>query len=202
MTPYVLILYYSRHGATAAMANQFARGVESHGEIEARVRTVPAVSAALPDQVAQAPVPESGAPYATLDDLRHCSALALGSPARFGNMAAGLKHFLDSSSSLWLGGDLIDKPASVFTSASSMHGGHETTLLSMMLPLMHHGMCIAGVPYSEPALQRTTTGGTPYGVSHFNPSGQDHKTGMSNDEKVLCRASGARLARLALARGE
>lgn len=189
---YVLILYYSRHGSTADMARQVARGVEAQG-LEARLRTVPAVS---PDHEATAPpVPDSGAPYVTLDDLEHCAALALGSPTRFGNMAAPLKYFIDSSSSLWMKAALADKPAGVFTSTSSMHGGQETTLLSMMLPLMHHGMLIVGLPYSEPDLAATTAGGTPYGPSHV--AGLDSRQPLTEVESGLCRALGSRLARMA-----
>jgi len=193
VTPYVLVLYYSRGGATASMANRIARGVEGVGNIEARVRCVPPVSPALDDQETQSSVPDSGAPYATIEDLAGCSALALGSPARFGNMAAPLKYFIDTTSGLWLSGALIDKPAGVFTSASSLHGGQETTLMSMMLPLLHHGMIITGLPYTEPALNKTQTGGTPYGPSYFstNPT-------MSDEEKSLCSALGVRLATLAL----
>lgn len=156
--PYILVLYYSRHGATADMARHIARGIEQGG-LEARLRTVPAVSA---DCEAVAPaIPEQGAPYATLDDLRHCAGLALGSPTRFGNMAAPLKYFLDGTSSLWLTGELVGKPAAVFTSTASLHGGQESTLLSMLLPLLHHGMLVLGLPYSESALLETKGGGTP-----------------------------------------
>ncbi len=193
MTSYVLVLYYSRHGATQKMANLVARGVETIGGIEARLRCVPPVSPALEGQHEQSAVPESGAPYVSLDDLEQCSALALGTPARFGNMAAPLKHFLDTASPLWMSGALINKPAGVFTSASSLHGGQETTLLSMMLPLLHQGMIITGVPYSEKALIQTVTGGTPYGPSYFSTNPE-----MSDDEKRLCQALGERLAMLAL----
>ena len=186
---YVLVLYYSRHGATAEMARQIARGVEEGG-LEARLRTVPEVSA---DHEASAgPVPDSGAPYATLDDLEGCAGLALGSPTRFGNMAAALKYFLDGTSGLWMKSSLAGKPAGVFTSTSSMHGGQETTLLSMMLPLMHHGMLIVGLPYTEPDLAATRDGGTPYGPSHV--AGLDSKTPLSGVEKTLCQALGRRLA--------
>jgi NAD(P)H dehydrogenase (quinone) len=158
--PYILVLYYSRHGATAQMAKQIARGIEMAG-LEARLRTVPAVSSEC-EAVAPS-VPEDGAMYATLDDLKNCSGLALGSPTRFGNMAAPLKYFIDGTSSLWLTGELVGKPAGVFTSTASLHGGQETTLLSMMLPLLHHGMLVCGLPYSESALLETRGGGTPYG---------------------------------------
>jgi NAD(P)H dehydrogenase (quinone) len=187
---YILILYYSRYGATAEMGRLIARGVEEIPGLEARLRCVPAVS---PVCEAVAPeVPPEGAPYATLDDLRGCAALALGSPTRFGNMAAPLKHFLDQTSPLWLSGALIGKPAALFTSTSSMHGGQESTLLSMMLPLLHHGMLLLGLPYSETALLHSRTGGTPYGASHL--AGVDSRLPLSDEEKALCRALGRRLA--------
>ncbi|WP_210397841.1 NAD(P)H:quinone oxidoreductase [Motiliproteus sediminis] len=192
--PYVLILYYSRYGATATLAQHMARGVESIKGIEARVRTVPAVS---PTCEATAPaVPDSGAIYASDDDLRHCSGLLLGSPTRFGNMAAPLKYFIDGTSALWASGALIGKPAGVFSSSSSLHGGQETTLLSMMLPLLHHGMVIAGVPYSEAGLTQTTAGGTPYGATHV--AGSDGKQPLTDIELALCRAQGKRVAEMAL----
>lgn len=191
--PYILILYYSRTGATEALAKQLARGVHRVVGMEARLRTVPPVS---PDTGSLPEIPDAGAPYATLDDLRECSGLLLGSPTRFGNMAAPLKYFLDGTSGLWANGDLIDKPAAVFTSTASLHGGQESTLLSMMLPLMHHGMILIGQPYSEPALTRTRTGGTPYGVSHW--TGEDAGATLSDDETTLCHRLGERLARLAL----
>jgi len=191
---YILVLYYSRHGATAEMARQIARGVEESG-LEARLRTVPEVSA--DHEATAAPVPDSGAPYATLDDLRDCTGLALGSPTRFGNMSASLKYFLDGTSGLWMKAALAGKPAGVFTSTSSMHGGQETTLLSMMLPLMHHGMLIAGLPYTEPDLASTQEGGTPYGPSHV--AGLDSKRPLSPAEKNLCQALGRRLAKVARA---
>lgn len=189
----ILVLYYSRHGGVAAMAQFIARGVEEVPGMQARVRTVPAVSPvseAVEDQI-----PREGPPYVALDDLRECAGLALGSPTRFGNMAAPLKYFLDSTSSLWLSGALAGKPAAVFTSTSSLHGGQETTLVSMMLPLLHHGMLILGLPYSEGDLNTTTTGGTPYGASHF--AGTDSKRPISDEEKRLCRALGKRLAEAA-----
>jgi NAD(P)H dehydrogenase (quinone) len=193
-TDYILVLYFSRSGATAEMARQVARGVEDGG-LEARLRTVPAVSA---DHEASAPpVPDAGAPYATLEDLEDCAGLALGSPTRFGNMAAPMKYFLDGTGGLWMKAALAGKPAGVFTSTSSMHGGQETTLLSMMLPLMHHGMLITGLPYSEPDLAQTREGGTPYGPSHL--AGLDSKLPLSAAEKNLCQALGRRLAMLALA---
>ncbi|BAO45303.1 NAD(P)H:quinone oxidoreductase [Thiolapillus brandeum] len=192
MNAYILVLYYSRGGATAEMARLVARGVEEGG-LEARLRTVPEVSA---NHAATAPpVPGDGPPYAELDDLKQCAGLALGSPTRFGNMAAPMKYFLDSTSSLWLGGALMGKPAGVFTSTSSLHGGQESTLLSMMLPLLHHGMIISGLPYSESELLSTQSGGTPYGPSHL--AGQDSNLPLSGEEKALCKALGRRLARLA-----
>ncbi|MCC6076150.1 NAD(P)H:quinone oxidoreductase [Pseudomonas sp. GCM10022188] len=190
--PYILVLYYSRHGATAEMARQIARGIEQGGLV-ARLRCVPAVS---PECAAVAPeIPEEGAVYATLDDLKHCSGLVLGSPTRFGNMAAPLKHFLDNTSSLWLTGELVGKPAGVFTSTASLHGGQESTQLSMMLPLLHHGMLVCGLPYSETALLETRGGGTPYGASHH--AGADGKRPLDEHESTLCRALGLRLARTA-----
>ncbi len=191
---YVLVLYYSRYGATAEMAHLVARGVEEAG-IEARLRTVPAVS---PNHEATAPpVPDAGAPYVTLDDLEGCAGLALGSPTRFGNMAAPLKYFLDGTSGLWMKASLAGRPAGVFTSTSSMHGGQETTLLAMMLPLLHHGMLIAGLPYSEPELLKTREGGTPYGPSHL--AGTDSQLPLTDAEKSLCQALGRRIGGLALA---
>lgn len=189
----ILVLYYSRHGATAEMARQIARGIEEVPGMAARLRTVPAVSTVC-EAVAD-DIPSSGAPYASHDDLRECVGLALGSPTRFGNMAAPLKYFIDSTSSLWLEGALIDKPAALFTSTSSLHGGQETTLTSMMLPLLHHGMMILGIPYSAPELMRTRAGGTPYGASHH--AGADNKQALSEDEKSLCRKLGQRLAQTA-----
>ncbi|HKJ75831.1 MAG TPA: NAD(P)H:quinone oxidoreductase [Gammaproteobacteria bacterium] len=191
----VLILYYSRYGATAEMARRIARGVDEIEGAGARLRTVPPVS---PDCEATAPpVPGDGPPYAELSDLEECAGLALGSPTRFGNMAAPLKHFLDRTSPLWLSGALVNKPAGVFTSTSSLHGGQETTLVSMMLPLLHHGMLLAGVPYSETDLLHTATGGTPYGPSHH--AGLESDRPVSEEEGRLCRALGRRLARVALA---
>jgi len=192
--PYILVLYYSRHGATAGMAQRIARGINEVDGIEARLRTVPAISTVC-DAVADT-IPEEGALYCTEDDLRHCAGLVLGSPTRFGNMAAPLKYFIDGTSSLWLSGALINKPASVFSSTSSLHGGQETTLLSMMLPLLHHGMLISGVPYSETALFSTATGGTPYGATHVAGNGSDQP--LSEDELAICHSQGKRLANLAL----
>lgn len=192
---YVLVLYYSRYGATAEMARQLARGVESAPGVEARLRTVPPVSTVC-EAVADS-IPAQGAPYATQDDLRQCAGLALGSPTRFGNMAAPLKYFLDGTSALWLNGALAGKPAGVFTSTSSLHGGQEATLLSMMLPLLHHGMLIMGLPYSEGDLLHTRTGGTPYGPSHL--AGPESNVPVSDEEKRLCQALGRRLGRAAAA---
>lgn len=192
--PYILVLYYSRTGSVAQLAQYIARGVERVAGIEARLRTVPPVSTTC--EAVDKAIPDGGAPYVTLDDLRDCCGLALGSPTRFGNMAAPLKYFLDSTSSLWLAGHLIDKPACVFSSSGSMHGGQETTLLSMMLPLLHHGMILLGLPYSEPSLNNTTSGGTPYGVTHVAGVANDHP--LSEDELTLAKYLGERLARIAL----
>ena len=189
----VLILYYSRHGATVGMAQHVARGVESVAGCEAVLRTVPEISEVC-EAVADS-VPAQGAPYVSLDDLKACDALALGSPGRFGNMAAPLKYFLEKTSSLWLSGSLVGKPASVFTSTSSLHGGQESTLLSMMLPLLHHGMLITGLPYAEADLISTQSGGTPYGPTHV--SGSDSARPLTDEEKRLCFALGKRLAQLA-----
>jgi len=191
----ILVLYYSRHGSVAEMAQHIARGVESVPDIQARVRTVPKVSPQT--EAVDSAIPERGPPYATLDDFRECIGLALGSPARFGNMAAPLKFFLDSTTPLWLSGVLAGKPAAVFTSSGSLHGGQETTLISMMLPLLHHGMLLVGLPYSEEALSTTKTGGTPYGASHV--AGMNSDLPLSDDEKKLCRALGVRLASVAMA---
>jgi NAD(P)H dehydrogenase (quinone) len=193
--PYILILYYSRFGATAEMARLIARGVEETPRIEARLRTVPAVSPVC--DAVEDRIPPSGPPYADIEDLRHCAGLALGSPTRFGNMAAPLKYFLDGTSALWLAGTLAGKPAGVFTSTSSLHGGQETTLISMMVPLLHHGMLVLGLPYNEIDLLRTTSGGTPYGPSHH--SGMESNLPLTDEEKRLCYALGRRLATTALA---
>lgn len=189
----ILVLYYSRYGATAAMARQICRGVETVAGAQARLRTVPPVR--LVSETAADAIPSDGPPYATLADLRECAALLMGSPTRFGNMAAPLKAFLDSTSALWLPGDLAGKPAAVFTSTNTMHGGQETTLLSMMLPLLHHGMLILGVPYTEPALTRTRSGGTPYGASHV--AFDERSPRLSDEEAELCRALGRRVAGVA-----
>lgn len=193
--PYILVLYYSRHGATQALAKMIARGVESVEGITALIRTVPTVSSEC-EKVSDT-VPEEGAVYCDYDELKQCAGLALGSPTRFGNMAASLKYFLDGTAPLWMSGDLSDKPASVFTSTGSMHGGQESTLLSMMLPLLHHGMVLVGLPYSESALMSTRSGGTPYGVSHF--AGPSSDLPVTDEELALAKAQGSRLARLALA---
>ena len=188
----ILVLYYSRGGRTAALARQTARGVESAGAI-ARIRTVPPVSAT--SEATAPPIPEEGPPYAELSDLAECAGLLLGSPTRFGNMAAPLKYFLDSTSELWLSGGLVDKPAGVFTSTSTMHGGQEATLLAMALPLIHHGMLWVGIPYTRAALFETRTGGSPYGASHVAAS---WNTQLSEHENELARVLGERVARLAI----
>jgi NAD(P)H dehydrogenase (quinone) len=189
----ILILYYSRSGSTANLARQIAHGVEEIKGVQSRLRTVPPVSAV--SEATARPVPESGAPYANLQDLEECEGLILGSPTRFGTMAAPLKYFLDGTSAEWLSGKLAGKPAAVFTSSSSLHGGQESTLLSMMLPLLHHGMLLMGLPYTESLLHRTREGGTPYGASHFAP-GDDNT--LSDTEKKLARALGNRVATVAL----
>ncbi|WP_299021747.1 NAD(P)H:quinone oxidoreductase [uncultured Photobacterium sp.] len=186
----LLVLYYSHHGNTRQLARQLARGIEQIDGCEAILRTV----ADIDIQGTLTESPGTGDPFVTLEDLKNCCGLAMGSPVRFGNMAAPLKHFIDSTSAQWLAGTLIGKPASVFTSSSSMHGGQETTLQSMMLPLLHHGMLIVGLPYSEPLLHTTRCGGTPYGASHLN-QGQ-HKL-LENDEAALAQALGRRLAETA-----
>ena len=193
----VLVLYYSRTGATAELARQVSRGVEAVAGAWARLRTVPPVAAAS-EEPAQ-PVPASGPPYATLEDLREVQGLVMGSPTRFGNMAAPLKYFLDNTAALWLSGTLAGKPAGVFTSTQTMHGGQETTLLSMMLPLLHHGMLLVGLPYTERALNETMSGGTPYGASHV--SGANATSALTDAEKVLAQALGRRVAQLAVQLG-
>ena len=190
----VLVLYYSRYGATAELARHICRGIESIDGAEAVLRSTPPVTA--DDQHPVRVVPDSGAPWATHDDLRQCDGLLLGSPTRFGNMAAALKHFLDGSASIWAEGALAGKPAGVFTGSSSMHGGQESTLLTMMIPLLHHGMVIAGVPYTEPALSETRSGGGPYGASQFTPHG--NKPAFTDHEKRIAHALGARIAQLAV----
>ena len=186
----ILVLYYSRHGSVAEMAQMIARGIEQIPGIQARIRTVPSVSPVC--EAVEDDIPTSGPPYANLDDLRECAGLALGSPTRFGNMAAPLKYFLDGTGSLWLSGVMAGKPAAVFTSSSSLHGGQESTLLSMMIPLLHHGMLITGIPYSETDLFTTSSGGSPYGASHW--AGRDSKLPLSEEEKRMCLSLGKRLA--------
>ncbi|MDD5612631.1 MAG: NAD(P)H:quinone oxidoreductase, partial [Gallionella sp.] len=178
----ILVLYYSQHGATRQMATLIARGIEQVGGVRARVRTVPKVSANC--EATDPAIPDAGSPYVQLCDLEECIGLALGSPTRFGNMAAAMKYFLDSTGGLWMKHTLAGKPAALFTSSSSMHGGQESTLLSMMLPLLHHGMIIVGIPYSEPELASTQTGGTPYGASHV--AGLTSDQPISEAEKKLC----------------
>jgi NAD(P)H dehydrogenase (quinone) len=191
----ILVLYHSVHGATAALARQIARGIESVPGAQATLRTVPPVRSAA-ESVPPRAVPESGPPYATLDDLKRCDGLLLGSPTRFGNMAAPLKYFLDGTSSLWLGGSLAGKPAAVFSSSQTLHGGQESTLLTMMLPLLHHGMLIVGLPFTEAAVNDTRSGGGPYGATHV--AGLAPATAeLSGDEQALARALGARVAQVA-----
>ena len=189
----ILVLYYSRHGATRRLAELIAQGVDATPGARARLRTVPPV--AVTTEVAAPPVPATGSPYAELGDLEECAGLALGSPTRFGNMAAPLKHFLDGTSGLWLSGALAGKPAAVFTSTSTLHGGQETTLLSMMLPLLHHGMLILGLPFTESDIATTATGGTPYGASHHARPGVSTVTA---EEQRLAIALGRRLAETAV----
>lgn len=189
----ILILYYSRHGAVKQMAQYIARGVESVPGAEALIRTVPPISTTI--EAIDPPIPDSGAPYATLEDLKNCDGLALGSPTRFGNMAAPMKYFLDQASSIWVSGQLVDKPATVFTSTASLHGGQESTLLSMMLPLLHLGCVTLGIPYTEADLSTTTSGGSPYGATHH--AGADGKNLMTAEEQRLCFALGKRLANIA-----
>ena len=189
-TPYILVLYYSRGGHTRRMAEQVARGVAAVEGIQPRLRTVPPVSADCERTAAD--IPDDGPLYCEREELRGCAGLVLGSPTRFGNMAAPLKYFIDQTSDLWLSGALIDKPAAVFTSTSSLHGGQESTLLSMQLPLLHHGMLLLGLPYSEAGLMTTVGGGTPYGASHW--SGPDGERGLDDAEADLCRALGRRVA--------
>jgi NAD(P)H dehydrogenase (quinone) len=190
----ILVLYYSQHGAVRQMAQFVARGVESVPGVQARLRTVPKVSTVIESVAPE--IPEAGAPYAQHVDLQECIAIAMGSPARFGNMAAAMKYFWDSTSSLWMQHTLVGKPAALFTSSGTMHGGQESTLLSMMLPLLHHGMVIVGLPYSEPELLTTQQGGTPYGASHV--AGLANDQAITEPEKKLCIALGKRLAHVAL----
>ncbi len=191
--PDILVLYYSRRGSVAQLARHVARGVEEIDGMRARARSVPPVAAVT--SVAQPPVPEEGAPYASVADLRECSGLILGSPTRFGSIAAPLKHFFDGTAAEWVSGTLAGKPAGVFTSTGTMHGGQESTLLSMMLPLLHHGMLLVGIPYTEDALNTTTGGGTPYGASHV--AGLDDDSSISDDERTLARTLGRRVAGIA-----
>jgi len=189
----LLVLYYSRHGATHQLAEFIAEGIESVGGATAILRTVPNVSANT--QASEPEIPQSGPPYADYTDLANCDGLALGSPTRFGNMAAAMKYFLDGSSAQWLQGTLTGKPACVFTSSSTMHGGQESTLLTMMIPLFHHGMLLMGLPYTLPELHHTTSGGTPYGVSHV--AGSDNQFVISKEERILALAQGQQLAKYA-----
>nr|WP_314901495.1 NAD(P)H:quinone oxidoreductase [uncultured Deefgea sp.] len=190
----ILVLYYSTHGATRQMAQLIGRGIESTSDCTARLRTVPRISAVC--EATESDVPEAGAPYVSLADLQECDGLVLGSPTRFGNMAAPMKYFWDSTIADWLKGTLIGKPASVFTSSGTLHGGNESTLITMMLPLLHHGMIIVGTPYSETALMSTTTGGTPYGASHW--AGTESNQPISEAERQLCLAQGRRIAEIAI----
>jgi NAD(P)H dehydrogenase (quinone) len=190
--PYVLVLYYSLNGSTEKMAKLIGRGVESTGQYEARIRTVPPVSSNSESTLPK--VPETGAIYCSEEDLRDCAALALGSPTRFGNMSAALKYFIDGTGALWISGSLIDKPVATFTSTNSLHGGQETTLLTMAIPMLHHGMIYCGLPYSESDLSTTQSGGTPYGASHF--AGPENNLDISPEENRLCAALGERLANL------
>ena len=190
----ILVLYYSQNGSVLNLAREIAKGIDSMAGCEAVLRTVPKVSTVC-EQVADS-IPDSGAPYVSIEDLRTCAGLAMGSPTRFGNMAAAMKYFLDGTSGVWLSGNLIGKPASVFTSSSSMHGGQESTLLTMMVPLLHQGMMVMGVPYSEADVGSTKTGGTPYGASHV--SGSEGKNQLSPAEKRIAFAQGKRLAQTAL----
>ena len=194
--PKILVVYYSKHGSVARMAEEIGLGVDAVAQCEAVLRCLPPVSATS-EQLEPA-VPASGPPFARIDELEECAGLLLGSPGYFGNMAAPLKHFLDQTSALWLGGAMIGKPAGVFTATSSLHGGQETVLTSMMLPLLHHGMLVTGIPYSEPALNQTRSGGTPYGASHV--AGQQGQP-LSEHEQSACRALGKRVAELALRLG-
>ena len=191
--PEILIVYYSRTGNVAQLARLVARGVEEVPGMRARLRSVPPVAPVT--VTATPPVPEEGAPYATLDDLRECAGLILGSPTRFGNMAAPLKYFLDSTGAEWVSGTLVGKPAAAFTSTSTMHGGQESTLLTMLLPLLHHGALIVGLPFTEAALNATTTGGTPYGASHV--AGVNADRALSEDSRILARTLGRRVATIA-----
>ena len=193
VTP-ILVLYYSRHGSTRQLAQLIAQGVDSVAGCEARLRTVPSVSTVT--EATESPIPTDGAPYVELSDFKECAGLALGSPTRFGNMASAMKYFWDGTAADWVSGTLCGKPACVFTSTGSLHGGQESTLLSMMLPLMHHGMLILGLPYTHPELMSTKSGGSPYGATHW--SGLDGKLAMTEDTRTLAIALGKRLAETAL----
>jgi NAD(P)H dehydrogenase (quinone) len=190
----ILVLYYSRNGSVAELARNVCRGVESVPGATARLRTVPPVASVT--VLAEPPVPESGAPFATLEDLRDCDGLLLGSPTRFGNMAAPLKHFLDATGGLWVSGTMVGKPAGVFTATQTQHGGNESTLLSMMLPLLHHGMLLVGLPFTEAALRRTSGGGSPYGASHVQ--GTSKSVQLTDDEKQLAQRLGRRVAEISI----
>ncbi len=192
--PSILVLYYSRYGSVKQMAQLVARGVESVAGMEANIRTVPSVSPTI--EATEPSVPDSGAPYVTLEDLKECAGLALGSPTRFGNMAAPMKYFLDQTSTLWLSGKMVNKPATVFSSTASLHGGQESTLLTMMLPLFHLGFVLLGIPYTEADLNTTQSGGTPYGATHV--AGASGKNPMTDEEQRLCFAQGKRLAEIAM----
>ncbi len=193
MSSRILVLYHSKSGNTESMAQQIARGIDSVKDAEAVLRTVPEVSTDI--EATAPPVPNDGAPYAELADLENCDGLILGSPTCFGNMSSALKHFFDQTSAQWFAGDLSGKPAAVFTSTSSLHGGQEMVLMSMMIPLMHHGMLITGIPYSVPELANTSSGGTPYGASHT--SGPNGNNPLTDDEKAICKALGKRVAGIA-----
>mgnify|MGYP006099958927 FL=1 len=188
----ILVLYYSRSGSVAEMARYIARGIESVSDCDAILRTVPSVSTT--SESIEPEIPKSGPPYATHEDLMSCDGLALGSPTRFGNMASPMKYFIDSTSDVWASGNLVGKPASVFSSSASLHGGQETTLISMMLPLLHHGMLLLGIPYTESNLSTTKSGGTPYGATHV--AGSNNELPISEDEKMLCISVGKRIAKL------
>ncbi|GJM13927.1 MAG: NAD(P)H quinone oxidoreductase [Pseudohongiella sp.] len=192
-SPYILVLFYSRYGATEKMAQLLARGIEQVAGVQAMIRTVPSISAN--SEATEPEVPNEGAVYCSEADLKNCSGLIIGSPTRFGNMAAALKYFLDGTGAIWASGSLIDKPVATFTSTSSLHGGQETTLLTMAIPLIHHGMVFCGIPYSETALNTTTTGGTPYGASHL--AGAKGNNPISDEEAALCSALGKRVATIA-----
>ena len=190
--PYILVLYYSRQGATEKLAQLIGRGIEDNAKFEAKIRTVPPVS---PDtEPSSSRVPTEGAIFCSQDDLRNCKGLAIGSPTRFGNMSASLKYFIDCTSSIWVSGDLINRPFVTFTSSNSLHGGQESTLLTMAIPMLHHGMIYCGIPFSEPSLNRTRTGGSPYGATHF--AGSNDNLEISEDEHSSCIAAGKRLALL------